>query len=30
MKQGVRLNYCKNCQKSVTGETCGVCGKETI
>ncbi len=27
---GVRLNYCKNCQKSVTGEQCGVCGNKTV
>jgi DNA polymerase II large subunit len=27
---GVRLNYCKHCQKSVTGETCGVCNTKTV
>ncbi|HPM85824.1 MAG TPA: DNA polymerase II large subunit, partial [archaeon] len=27
---GIRLNYCKHCQKSVTGATCGVCGNKTI
>jgi DNA polymerase II large subunit len=27
---GVRLNYCKTCAKSVTGETCGVCGGKTV
>lgn len=27
---GVRLNYCKHCQKSVTGEKCGVCNTDTV
>ncbi len=26
---GVRLNYCSHCQKSVTGEKCGICGGKT-
>ncbi|VVB74165.1 DNA polymerase II large subunit [uncultured archaeon] len=27
---GVRLNYCKACGKSVTGEKCGMCGGKTV
>ena len=27
---GVRLNYCKHCQKSVTGDNCGICGTKTV
>jgi len=26
---GVRLNYCKHCEKSVTGDQCGICGTKT-
>ena len=26
---GVRLNYCKHCLKSVSGDQCGVCGTKT-
>lgn len=27
---GVRLNYCKVCGKSVTGEKCGMCSNKTV
>jgi len=28
--KGVKLNYCKHCQKSVSGEKCGICGNNTV
>jgi len=27
---GARLNFCKHCGKSVTGENCGICGNKTV
>jgi DNA polymerase II large subunit len=28
--KGVRLNYCKHCAKSVTGDNCGICNNKTV